>query len=223
MSLNFSMFSHNEQKVKRKKRSEISFEEIQKHFETPIKEAAMNLEISLTQLKRICREMDIPRWPYRKLFSIQNKIDELNLSLDGSDDLTKERIISKINSYKEEMVFIKNHPKSIAKKKTKQDDDDEDSSNSNKRKNDEHDVRDKKRISIESSSSISSLSSSSTGGQSSLEKSLEDLKISNDYNTVRESLKKISITSILNNTNEEVNHKNLILSSIFKRNSYTDN
>jgi hypothetical protein len=59
------LYSKNSSKRRRKK--EIGFEDIQKYFDTPIKEASDQLGVSLTQLKRICRECDIPRWPYRKV------------------------------------------------------------------------------------------------------------------------------------------------------------
>jgi hypothetical protein len=71
------------------------------------------LGVSLTQLKRICRENDIPRWPYRKLQSIHNKIAELKDSLDTSDELTCDRIKNKILSLENEIQFIKTHPRSI--------------------------------------------------------------------------------------------------------------
>lgn len=47
----------------RKKKKEYTFEEVAQHFELPIKEASENLNVSLTQLKRICRTLDIPKWP----------------------------------------------------------------------------------------------------------------------------------------------------------------
>ena len=64
--MNFN-FIQNPKSKKNKRKKQITFEVIQSYFETPIKEAAANLGVSLTQLKRICREMDIPRWPHRKV------------------------------------------------------------------------------------------------------------------------------------------------------------
>lgn len=61
--VNFTTFV----KSKRKRKKDITFQDIQENFDLPIKEAADALQISLTQLKRICRENDIPRWPYRKV------------------------------------------------------------------------------------------------------------------------------------------------------------
>ena len=65
--MNFKFFQNQKNKKKQRKKK-ITFEDIQEHFETPIKEAAANLQVSLTQLKRICREEGIPRWPHRKVF-----------------------------------------------------------------------------------------------------------------------------------------------------------
>ncbi|KAM0059175.1 putative transcription factor Nin-like family [Helianthus debilis subsp. tardiflorus] len=55
-------------KVSRKrKRSDrmISYEEISKHFGKTMDEAAAILNVSRSTLKRICRNLGIPRWPYK--------------------------------------------------------------------------------------------------------------------------------------------------------------
>ena len=39
-------------------------------YEKPINEAAKELEIGVTVLKKYCRKFDIQRWPYRKLKSV---------------------------------------------------------------------------------------------------------------------------------------------------------
>ncbi|PWA85642.1 NIN-like protein [Artemisia annua] len=45
--------------------SSISLEEIKKHFGKPIGEAADNLNVSRSTLKRICNDHGIPRWPFK--------------------------------------------------------------------------------------------------------------------------------------------------------------
>ncbi|PWA99828.1 NIN-like protein [Artemisia annua] len=54
-------------KPRKRKRSESSIvlEEIEKHFGKTIDEAAAILHVSRSTLKRICRNLGIPRWPYR--------------------------------------------------------------------------------------------------------------------------------------------------------------
>ncbi|PWA35069.1 NIN-like protein [Artemisia annua] len=65
-------------KKRKRKRSEssITSEEIKKHFDKPMDEAAAILNVSRSTLKRICRDRGIPRWPYR-------------IGIDKSDSLMK--------------------------------------------------------------------------------------------------------------------------------------
>ncbi|KAD3641667.1 hypothetical protein E3N88_30891 [Mikania micrantha] len=55
----------------------INIEEISKHFEKTMDEAADALHVSRSTLKRICRNLGIPRWPYR---NGPDKSDSLKLS-----------------------------------------------------------------------------------------------------------------------------------------------
>lgn len=48
-------------------RKHITYEDIAKYFEKPLDEAAASLQISTSSLKRLCREYQIPKWPYRKV------------------------------------------------------------------------------------------------------------------------------------------------------------
>ncbi|XP_076935026.1 protein NLP6-like [Bidens hawaiensis] len=61
-------FDTNQGKTSRKRKksdSMISYEEISKHFTKTMDEAATILKVSRSTLKRICRNLGIPRWPYR--------------------------------------------------------------------------------------------------------------------------------------------------------------
>ncbi|XP_022968161.1 protein RKD4 [Cucurbita maxima] len=58
----------------RRKSSVLGLEEIQKHFHIPITEAAKAMSVGLTVLKRRCRELNIMRWPHRKLKSLNSLI-----------------------------------------------------------------------------------------------------------------------------------------------------
>ncbi|KAE9608859.1 putative transcription factor Nin-like family [Lupinus albus] len=69
--------------IKKLRSSALEFENIKKHFGVPITEAAKELNIGVTLLKRRCRELNIMRWPHRKLKSLKLLIDnvkELGLS-----------------------------------------------------------------------------------------------------------------------------------------------
>ncbi|XP_042493711.1 protein RKD5-like isoform X2 [Macadamia integrifolia] len=57
------------------KRIELS--DLVKYFDLPIVEASRNLNVGLTVLKRKCRELGIPRWPHRKIKSLDTLIHDL--------------------------------------------------------------------------------------------------------------------------------------------------
>ncbi|KAJ1618389.1 RWP-RK domain-containing protein, partial [Pavlovales sp. CCMP2436] len=47
----------------------LSFADVSQHFHLPITQAAETLTVSVTLVKRVCRENGVSRWPYRKLQS----------------------------------------------------------------------------------------------------------------------------------------------------------
>lgn len=49
----------------------INYEEIRKYFDMPISKAAKELNVGLTVLKKRCRELNIKRWPHRKIKSLE--------------------------------------------------------------------------------------------------------------------------------------------------------
>uniref|UniRef100_A0ACD5YRD2 Uncharacterized protein n=1 Tax=Avena sativa TaxID=4498 RepID=A0ACD5YRD2_AVESA len=52
----------------------LTFELVAQYFCLPIKKAAAELNVGLTHLKRRCREVGIPRWPHRKVKSLETLI-----------------------------------------------------------------------------------------------------------------------------------------------------
>nr|BDG66343.1 minus dominance protein [Volvox rousseletii]BDG66345.1 minus dominance protein [Volvox rousseletii] len=52
------------------RKADISSHDVSQFFHLPIKDAARELGMSTTYLKRICRQRGIPRWPYRKVASL---------------------------------------------------------------------------------------------------------------------------------------------------------
>ncbi|GKC42790.1 PB1 domain, RWP-RK domain, lambda repressor-like, DNA-binding domain protein, partial [Tanacetum coccineum] len=85
----------NKGKMKRKrKRSEksISLEEISKHYGKTINEAAKNLSVSRSTLKRICRSYGILRWPYKSGSDKSNSLLKSNqtdvVAVHASEGLT---------------------------------------------------------------------------------------------------------------------------------------
>ncbi|AES72521.1 putative transcription factor Nin-like family [Medicago truncatula] len=61
----------------RKRSSSLQFDDIKKHFDVPITMAAKKLNVGVTFLKKRCRELNITRWPHRKLRSLMLLIDNL--------------------------------------------------------------------------------------------------------------------------------------------------
>ncbi|XP_054796436.1 protein RKD4 [Prosopis cineraria] len=62
----------------RNKRSAcLELDDIRKYFDVPITKAAKELNVGLTLLKRRCRELNITRWPHRKIKSLKALIDNV--------------------------------------------------------------------------------------------------------------------------------------------------
>ncbi|CAN6253301.1 unnamed protein product [Urochloa humidicola] len=55
----------------------LTFELVSQLFSMPINQAARELNVGLTALKKRCRELGIPRWPHRKLQSVRKLIDSV--------------------------------------------------------------------------------------------------------------------------------------------------
>ena len=64
----------------------LSKETISQYFYMPITQAAKELNVGLTLLKKRCRELGIRRWPHRKLMSLQTLIKNVQVpSLSAND------------------------------------------------------------------------------------------------------------------------------------------
>jgi len=61
--------------------AKISLSDLVQYFGMPIVEASRNLNVGLTVLKRKCREFGIPRWPHRKIKSLDSLIHDLQVLL----------------------------------------------------------------------------------------------------------------------------------------------
>ncbi|CAN4089548.1 unnamed protein product [Withania somnifera] len=74
---------NNNNNGRHKKSDMLELEEIQRCFYLPITEAAKKLRVGLTVLKKRCRELNIMRWPHRKIKSLQtliHSVKEMGLS-----------------------------------------------------------------------------------------------------------------------------------------------
>ncbi|XP_004955211.2 protein RKD3 [Setaria italica] len=86
----------------------LTFELVSRHFCMPIKQAAQELNVGVTVLKKRCRELGIPRWPHRK------ELGKLTEQEDGN--LTK----SKVESLQQEKKLIEERPEVMLDERTKE-------------------------------------------------------------------------------------------------------
>ncbi|KAL0701731.1 hypothetical protein Bca4012_057853 [Brassica carinata] len=63
----------------------LSMETISRYFYMPITQAAMELDVGLTLLKRRCRELGFRRWPHRKLMSLLALINNVKQKREGGE------------------------------------------------------------------------------------------------------------------------------------------
>eukprot|EP01114_Cavostelium_apophysatum_P008710 TRINITY_DN2143_c0_g1_i1.p1 TRINITY_DN2143_c0_g1~~TRINITY_DN2143_c0_g1_i1.p1 ORF type:complete len:358 (-),score=99.97 TRINITY_DN2143_c0_g1_i1:202-1275(-) len=92
----------------------ISFDELSKYFHLPINQVAKELGVCATILKKICRRNGIPRWPHRKIKSLDKMIGNLEVNLaknpQEKDDITRE-----IDTLKSKRTEILNNPDILSK------------------------------------------------------------------------------------------------------------
>jgi hypothetical protein len=65
--------------IRKKKSCSLQFDEIKEHFDVPITMAAKKMNVGVTLLKKRCRELNINRWPHRKLKSLMLLIEHLKV------------------------------------------------------------------------------------------------------------------------------------------------
>ncbi|CDY27033.1 BnaA02g10530D [Brassica napus] len=81
-------------------KDKLEMAEIKKFFDRPIKNAAKELNVGLTVLKKRCRELGIHRWPHRKLKSLNSLIG--NLKGVGMEE--------EVKNLEEHRILIKQEP-----------------------------------------------------------------------------------------------------------------
>ncbi|CAJ2639382.1 RWP-RK domain protein [Trifolium pratense] len=79
---------------------------ISEYFYMPISQAARELNVGLTHLKKRCRDLGIQRWPHRKLMSLQTLIKNVQEQGDESD----EKIRNAVEILQKEMKKVEEKP-----------------------------------------------------------------------------------------------------------------
>lgn len=67
--------------IGRARLTHIGYSEIKQYFYMPITQAAKEMKVGLTILKKRCRELGIPRWPHRKMKSLRSLIRNVQVSV----------------------------------------------------------------------------------------------------------------------------------------------
>jgi len=93
-----------------------SLEEIKRYFHLPLSQAAIELGVCQTLLKKCCRKYNISRWPYRKFKSLNRKLSILDqtttdtcTNLEQQIENNKGMIASMFQQEKEEAAAIVLH------------------------------------------------------------------------------------------------------------------
>ncbi|PWA77067.1 RWP-RK domain-containing protein [Artemisia annua] len=94
-----------------------SREIISRYFHMPIHKAAKHLNVGLSVLKMLCRDVGIQRWPYRKLLSLQMLINHFQGQDGGAQrNRNMQEIITQL---REEKRQIEENPELPISKNTK--------------------------------------------------------------------------------------------------------
>ncbi|KAM7480025.1 hypothetical protein LguiA_028238 [Lonicera macranthoides] len=94
----------------------LSRERISNCFYMPITQAAKELNVGLTLLKKRCRELGIRRWPHRKLMSLQTLINNVQELVEGRDE---EKVREAVEILEQEKKVMEDLPDMQLEDKTK--------------------------------------------------------------------------------------------------------
>ncbi|KAL9170616.1 hypothetical protein ABFS82_04G157200 [Erythranthe guttata] len=100
-------------------KSNLTREEVCRYFYMPIAQAAKELNVGVTLLKKRCRELGIRRWPHRKLMSLQTLIKNVQ-KMGEEDSVEKGKLMRKaIEILEQEKRIMEEIPDMEMENKTK--------------------------------------------------------------------------------------------------------
>ncbi|XWS37345.1 hypothetical protein CRYUN_Cryun19dG0034900 [Craigia yunnanensis] len=115
-----------ERKVKRRREEKcnsttkmLSRKVISQYFYMPITQAAKELDVGLTLLKKRCRELGIHRWPHRKLMSLQTLIKNVQVMQKEGGEESETKLKEALEILERERKMLEEMPDLQLKDKTK--------------------------------------------------------------------------------------------------------
>ncbi|KAK7411414.1 hypothetical protein VNO78_02847 [Psophocarpus tetragonolobus] len=88
----------------------LSRKTVSEYFYMPISQAARELNVGLTHLKKRCREIGIQRWPHRKLMSLQTLIKNIQEQGEAEGHENNEKIRTAIEMLEREKRMVEEMP-----------------------------------------------------------------------------------------------------------------
>ncbi|KAK9289415.1 hypothetical protein L1049_007570 [Liquidambar formosana] len=92
--------------AQRERTGKLTLRDFVQYFHLPIEDAAKQLNICLTVVKKICRKHGLNRWPYRKIKSIEKKLTMLRVSLNTTNVEQRAHVQAEIDRLQQEMGNI---------------------------------------------------------------------------------------------------------------------
>jgi len=96
----------------------MNLEQLSEYFHMPINDVAKELGVCATVLKKICRRNGIPRWPHRKIKSIDKRVVTLETTLPKTVE-EDQRIKQEVSALKERKQYLMKNPGILAVKSSK--------------------------------------------------------------------------------------------------------
>ncbi|KAF7153329.1 hypothetical protein RHSIM_Rhsim01G0109000 [Rhododendron simsii] len=90
----------------RERTGKLTLRDLMGYFHLPIEEAAREMKVCPTVMKKISRKHGLKRWPHRKIKSIEKKISTRRQSLNGNDAEERARAQCDIESFQQELASM---------------------------------------------------------------------------------------------------------------------
>ncbi|KAL2635891.1 hypothetical protein R1flu_007370 [Riccia fluitans] len=90
--------------------TEITLSELSSYFNMPITQASKELKVGLTVLKKRCREFGIPRWPHRKMKSLDSLIQNIQELAKGPEGKTSAPVMNAVKELEHQKKRMEERP-----------------------------------------------------------------------------------------------------------------